>query len=82
MLDFLDERGLPRRPWYRNQLYAPGYYTGYAAKTLPGVREAMEEQQWNIAKEQAIGVVQALGRATKTVDTAGDIARKHGCEYP
>ena len=80
--DFLDERGLPRRPWYRNQLYAPGYYTGYAAKTLPGVREAMEEQQWNIAKEQAIGVVQALVRATKTVDMAGDIARTNGCESP
>ena len=65
-----------------SQLYATGYYTGYAAKTLPGVREAMEEQQWNIAKEQAIGVVQALVRATKTVDTAGDIARNNGCEYP
>ncbi len=80
--EFLDERGLPRRPWYRNQLYAPGYYTGYAAKTLPGVREAMEEQEWNIAREQAIGVVQAITRAAATVDRGGDVARANGCDRP
>src|SRR5262249_23253877 len=35
--------GLPRRPWYQHLIYAPGFYTGYGAKTLPGVREAIEE---------------------------------------
>ncbi len=44
--------GLPRRPWYRHQIYAPGFYTGYGVKTLPGVREAIEQQDWNEAQEQ------------------------------
>ncbi len=39
---FLTDRGLPGRPWFRHQLYAPGFYTGYGVKTLPGVREAIE----------------------------------------
>ena len=43
---FLREEGLPRRPWYKHYLYAPGFYTGYAVKTLPAVREALEEKQW------------------------------------
>ena len=42
----LRAEGLPRRPWYRHYLYAPGFYTGYAVKTLPAVREAIEEKQW------------------------------------
>ena len=42
----LTERGLPTRPWYRNLVYAPGKFTGYGAKTLPGVREAIEERRF------------------------------------
>jgi N-acetylated-alpha-linked acidic dipeptidase len=38
--------GLPGRDWYKHLIYAPGRYTGYAAKTLPGVREAIEEERW------------------------------------
>ena len=34
--------GLPGRPWYIHELYAPGFYTGYGVKTLPAVREAIE----------------------------------------
>ena len=41
------EEGLPRRPWYRHQIYAPGYYTGYGAKTLPWIREAIEHRQYD-----------------------------------
>ncbi|MEK6406595.1 MAG: transferrin receptor-like dimerization domain-containing protein [Acidobacteriota bacterium] len=41
------EQGLPRRPWFRHQIYAPGFYTGYGVKTIPGVREAIEEKNWN-----------------------------------
>ncbi|HKK41640.1 MAG TPA: transferrin receptor-like dimerization domain-containing protein, partial [Bacteroidales bacterium] len=48
----LAEKGLPRRPWYRNILYAPGYYTGYGVKTLPGIREAVEQRNWTEAQEQ------------------------------
>jgi N-acetylated-alpha-linked acidic dipeptidase len=44
--------GLPRRPWYQHLIYAPGFYTGYAVKTLPGVREAIEQRNWTEAGEQ------------------------------
>jgi N-acetylated-alpha-linked acidic dipeptidase len=47
--------GLPRRPWYTHHIYAPGFYTGYGVKTLPTVREAIEQRQWREAEEQ-IGV--------------------------
>ena len=49
----LDTRGLPGRPWYRNLVYAPGRFTGYGAKTLPGVREAIEERRFADANEMA-----------------------------
>ncbi|UVO51137.1 M28 family peptidase [Sphingomonas sp. SUN019] len=49
----LDERGLPDRPWYRHLIYAPGRFTGYGAKTLPGVREAIEERRFADADEYA-----------------------------
>ena len=42
----LQEKGLPRRPWYKHQIYAPGFYTGYGVKTLPGVREGIEQRNW------------------------------------
>ena len=44
--------GLPRREWYRHILYAPGFYTGYGVKTLPGIREAIEQRNWTEAQEQ------------------------------
>jgi N-acetylated-alpha-linked acidic dipeptidase len=49
-------QGLPNRPWFKHQLYAPGFYTGYAVKTMPAVREAIEQKQWKQADE-AIEVV-------------------------
>jgi N-acetylated-alpha-linked acidic dipeptidase len=48
----LNETGLPRREWYKHILYAPGYYTGYAVKTLPGIREAIEQRNWEEAQQQ------------------------------
>ena len=47
-----NEIGLPRRPWYKHQIYAPGFYTGYGVKTLPGVREAIEQKNWVEATDQ------------------------------
>ncbi len=44
--------GLPRRPWYRHTIYAPGFYTGYGVKTLPGIREAIEQRNWQEVKDQ------------------------------
>ena len=40
------DAGLPGRDWYKHLIYAPGRYTGYDPKTLPGVREAIEEERW------------------------------------
>jgi N-acetylated-alpha-linked acidic dipeptidase len=48
--------GLPNRPWFKHQIYAPGFYTGYAAKTMPAVREAIEQKQWKQA-DAGIAVV-------------------------
>ncbi|MFZ1262215.1 MAG: transferrin receptor-like dimerization domain-containing protein [Chitinophagaceae bacterium] len=47
----INEKGLPRRSWYKHQVYAPGYYTGYGVKTLPGIREAIEQRNWKEAQE-------------------------------
>ena len=44
--------GLPRRSWYKHQIYAPGFYTGYGVKTLPGVREAIEQRDWKEAQSE------------------------------
>jgi N-acetylated-alpha-linked acidic dipeptidase len=55
-----NEQGLPRRPWMKHLLYAPGWYTGYSAKTMPGVREAIEEGRYAEAEEQVVLVARAL----------------------
>ena len=47
----INEKGLPKRSWYKHQVYAPGYYTGYGVKTLPGIREAIEQRNWKEAQE-------------------------------
>jgi len=46
------EHGLPRRPWFKHHVYAPGFYTGYGVKTLPGVREAIEQGNFEEVNEQ------------------------------
>jgi len=65
-----DAAGLPRRPWYRHLLYAPGFYTGYAVKTMPGVREAIEQKNYAEADGEIGRVAQALERAKTLVDAA------------
>lgn len=52
--------GLPGRPWFTHQIYAPGQYTGYGVKTMPGVREAIEQKKWKDADEQIVRVAKAL----------------------
>jgi N-acetylated-alpha-linked acidic dipeptidase len=51
-----DSHGLPGRDWYQHMIYAPGFHTGYGVKTLPGIREAIEERRWDEANRY-IGVV-------------------------
>ena len=65
--DLIEPAGLPDRPWYRHVVYAPGLYTGYGVKTIPGVREAVDAGNYARAAEQAAIVIRALQRATKTV---------------
>jgi N-acetylated-alpha-linked acidic dipeptidase len=72
----LNADGLPRRDWYRNQIYAPGILTGYAAKTLPGVREAVEAQQWDEANQQARKLAEALRAAAAQVEEAARLLRQ------
>jgi len=62
--------GLPRRPWFRHQIYAPGFYTGYGVKTLPGVREAIEQRNWKEAEEQAVVEAHAIEAFAAQVDQA------------
>lgn len=48
----LNKEGLPRRDWYKHTIYAPGFYTGYGVKTMPGIREAIEQRNWQEAQQQ------------------------------
>jgi N-acetylated-alpha-linked acidic dipeptidase len=66
----LHENGLPRRPWYRHQIYAPGFYTGYGVKTLPGVREGIEEGNWPEAQERIRILATTLANFHSTIKAA------------
>ena len=66
--DLIEPAGLPDRPWYRHVIYAPGLYTGYGVKTIPGVREAVDAGNYARAAEQARIVIRALQRAARTLD--------------
>jgi N-acetylated-alpha-linked acidic dipeptidase len=65
--DLIEPAGLPDRPWFRHTIYAPGLYTGYGVKTIPGVREAVDAANFTRAAEQARIVIRALQRATATL---------------
>jgi N-acetylated-alpha-linked acidic dipeptidase len=65
--DLIEPEGLPDRPWYRHVIYAPGLYTGYGVKTIPGVREAVDAGNYPRAAEQAKNVIRALRRAASTL---------------
>ena len=60
--------GLPGRPWFQHQIYAPGLYTGYGVKTIPGVREAIEQKNWKQADEQIVRVGQVLENEAKVIE--------------
>jgi N-acetylated-alpha-linked acidic dipeptidase len=69
----LYEKGLPRRPWYRHQIYAPGFYTGYGVKTLPGIREGIEEGNWFEAQERIRILATTLAAFDSTIKAASAI---------
>ena len=65
-----NEKGLPRRDWFQHQIYAPGFYTGYGVKTLPQIREGLEEGKFDEAKEGVTKVAAAINALTEQVDRA------------
>jgi N-acetylated-alpha-linked acidic dipeptidase len=64
---FIDPKGLRGRAWYKHQIYAPGFYTGYAAQPLTDFRQALDDRNGANAKESLARIVEALKRATKTL---------------
>jgi N-acetylated-alpha-linked acidic dipeptidase len=71
------EKGLPRRPWFQHSIYAPGFYTGYGVKTLPGIREGIEERNWKEAQEQIEIVANNLSKYSKQIDEAAALLKTH-----
>ncbi len=65
-----NSEGLPNRPWFKHQLYAPGFYTGYAVKTVPAVREAIEQKQWKQADEAIVVVAGVLRDEAALISSA------------
>jgi N-acetylated-alpha-linked acidic dipeptidase len=61
---------LPRREWFRHTIYAPGYYTGYGVKTMPGIREGVESRNAAEAQAQAGNVATAINRMAARVRRA------------
>jgi N-acetylated-alpha-linked acidic dipeptidase len=71
----LNEKGLPGRAWYKHQVYAPGYYTGYGVKTLPGIREAIEQRNWKEAQENIAIVANTIANYQQKVQEALNILK-------
>jgi N-acetylated-alpha-linked acidic dipeptidase len=80
-----DPAGLPGRPWFKNQIYAPGAYNGYDAKPIPGVLEAMGRKDWKEAESQIPRAAQALERETAVINDAAAVleaaTKKLGYRY-
>jgi N-acetylated-alpha-linked acidic dipeptidase len=69
---FLNQKGLPERPWFKNQIYAPGAYTGYGAKPIAAVREYMDEKKWAEAEGQVPQVSQVIEAAAGGINKAAE----------
>jgi len=72
----ISPEGLPGRPWFKNLIYAPGFYTGYGVKTIPGVREAIEQEQWKEAEQEIARVAAALRAHAELIESvAADLEK-------
>lgn len=69
----LIEQGLPNRPWFKHSIYAPGFYTGYGVKTLPGIREAIEQRDWKQAQDQIELASKALNAYAEQINAASKL---------
>jgi N-acetylated-alpha-linked acidic dipeptidase len=68
----LNPAGLPRRPWYKHTIFAPGEYTGYAAVVIPGVTEAIQASDTTLAQAQLSALAEALNRSAAILEAAGE----------
>jgi N-acetylated-alpha-linked acidic dipeptidase len=71
----IDPAGLPGRPWFKNLIYAPGTLTGYGAKTLPGVREAIEQRRWDDARTYVVRTAKVIEDYANRLDQAAAMGR-------
>ena len=71
-----NDEGLPRRPWYKHLLYAPGVYSGYGVKTVPGVREAVEQKNYDEANQEIVRVAKALQDESALIESAAQALDK------
>lgn len=70
------DEGLDGRPWYKHHIYAPGYYTGYGVKTIPGVREAIEQRNYDAIAGQMKIAAEAIDRMSSRIEKITDLAQK------
>jgi len=68
----LNDSGLPNRPWFKHTLYAPGFYTGYGVKTIPGAREAIEQKRWAEFDTQLMRAAKALENEADLIESAAN----------
>jgi N-acetylated-alpha-linked acidic dipeptidase len=74
--------GLPNRDWFKHQIYAPGFYTGYGVKTLPAVRESIEQKDWKLAEEEIVKVGKVLENAGEAIQGATTELQRSGTIVP
>ncbi len=68
--------GLPGRPWYKHQVYAPGFYTGYGVKTIPVAREAIEQKEWKEADAALVDIGKILDSESALILRAAEELEK------
>jgi N-acetylated-alpha-linked acidic dipeptidase len=71
-----NDEGLPRRSWYKHLLYAPGIYSGYGVKTVPGVREGIEQKRYEEADQEIVRVAKALAEESALIESAAQLLEK------
>jgi len=73
-----NDEGLPRRPWYKHLLYAPGVYSGYGVKTVPSVREGIEQKRYAEAEQEIVRVAKALEDESSLIESAAKLLGQPG----
>lgn len=63
------DAGLRGRTWYKHHIYAPGFYTGYGVKTIPGVREAIEQREYDAVQEQVELAARVIERMSQRIES-------------